>query len=260
MSFTSEDGGGLQTPLLEEELTGDDGNWAEEAEAPTPKFELGHSRSSKMSFSGWSDDVGRRRRSEYMKDLILRRQLAMRNLFEGIDRDEEEGDVQDSTSKISIEMQSAFVRHLQSYVEDNDVFVMPTVDIRVKNFSFEVPISKKEAEGKIKIPTLFNYSLFYWCKKAGEMLMRRKKNESAIRRKEVKSVLSNVNLALKPGKMYLVIGPPLSGKTSLLKGEKLFLYFLPLDLSELMLTNSLPLPLSQFRSRSYWWQASRQSA
>ncbi len=253
MSLTSEESGSLHTPLLEEEeeeWVADAGDSLEASASPTvAPMEIeqpGQSspRSKKMSLydeqSKWSDDVLNKRRSEYMKDLILQRQQTMGNLFEGKVHDEEEGDAGSSAAKISLEMHSAFVRHLQSYVRDEGKFTMPTVDIRVKNFSFEVPISESQA-----VPTLFTYSPIYWCKKAGEKLMRRRKVESAIRRKEVKSVLSNVNLALEPGKMYLIIGPPSSGKTSLLNGEKLLLqYFLPLDLSEFMLTNSLTNSLS----------------
>eukprot|EP00984_Skeletonema_dohrnii_P010925 scaffold4300_cov116-Skeletonema_dohrnii-CCMP3373.AAC.4 len=224
MSSTSEDGGVIQpTPLLEDEFV-ENANLVEAAasadsleKSAAVEDKTSRRRSRKMSLydkqSKWSSEVQTKRRSVYMEDLLLKRHQTMRNLFLEEDKDEEKGGVQDSPLKASMEMESAFVRHLQSYFKDGDLFAMPTVEIRVKNFSFEVPIGP---EGKIKIPTVFNYSPIYWCKKGCEKVMRRKNVEAAIRRKEVKSVLSNVNLALTPGKMYLIIGPPSSGKTSLL--------------------------------------------
>lgn len=237
MSFSSEDG-------LRDEV-GDDDNWADspsgeqsprknasitfvtaDAETPQSRPLLAKTRSSKMSFyhkqATWS---GKKRRSLYMDDLLLKRQQTIANVFKDQDeedQDEEKGDIQDSAHKLSVEMHAAFVRHLQSYVKDKDTFAMPSVEIRVKNFSFDVPISQREAEGGTKIPTVFNYSPIYWCKKAGEKCLERNKIESAIRKKEVRSVLTNVNLALEPGKMYLIIGPPSSGKTSLLNGECMY--------------------------------------
>ena len=217
MSFTSEEEGrGLRSPLLGEEISTD---WAEAAvasaevaiaeglsktTAPMP-MEIDRSRSKKMNFyheqSKWSDDVVTRSRSGFLNDLVFQRQLSMRNLFQGF-QDEEEG-IQDVSAKISMEMDSAFVRRLQKYAEELGSHAMPSVEIRVKDFSFNVPIISESEAGK----------------KEGVKLFRKRNIEAAIKRKEVKSVLSHVNLALEPGKMYLIIGPPQSGKTSLLKGE-----------------------------------------
>ncbi len=243
MSFSSED-------KLGDEVAADDDSWADsptgeqsprkkatisfavddaetsqpdDAETPKSRPLLLQSRSSKMSFyhkeAAFS---GKKRRSVYMEDLLIKRQQTMAQLLlsdEGEDQDEEKGDFQNSSArKLSNDMHAAFVRHLKSHVKDKDTFAMPKVEIRVKNFSFNVPISKREAEGGSKIPTVFNYSPIYWCKKAGEKCLSLERNDS-IRKKEVRSVLKNVNLALEPGKMYLIIGPPSSGKTSLLNGE-----------------------------------------
>jgi ABC-type multidrug transport system fused ATPase/permease subunit len=195
---------------------------AETATASPRSQLLRKSRSRYMSMynkeSKWS---AKRSRHLYMNDLLLQRQQAINNIFLGEDQDEEEGvggGVGDSARKISNKMHAAFVHNLKTFV-DKDTSVLPSVEIRVKNFSFDVPLSEGEAEGKIKIPTVFNYSPIYWCKKAGEKVMKGGKIESATERKEVKHVLKNVNLALEPGKMYLIIGPPSSGKTSLLNGE-----------------------------------------
>ena len=170
--------------------------------------------------SGWSN---KSHRTAYMDHLLLQQQQRLENVFQEGGEDVEEADVKDSATKLSTQMHSAFVRHLRSYVADGDVVSIPSLEIRVKNFSFDVPMGQSEAEGKTKIPTVFNYSPIYWCKKGCEKLCRRRNVESALRKKQVKSVLSNVNLSLEAGKMYLIIGPPSSGKTSLLNG-KLILY------------------------------------
>ena len=227
MSFTSEEGGFLK-PLLEEETADDARGGVEQATTPRrspppsqvmlrKKTQRYGEKSFYNKHSQWAaSDKGR---SVYMNDLLLQRQQAINNLFPGEDQDEEEGGAHDSSPKLSMEMHSDFVRHLQDAIDRKDTVKMPSVEIRVKNFSFDVPLSEGEAEGKSKIPTVFNHSPIYWCKKAGEKVMRTKKIESATGRKEVKHVLKNVNLALEPGKMYLIIGPPSSGKTSLLNGE-----------------------------------------
>lgn len=261
MSFTSEEGGFLQ-PLLEGEVVDDAGGTVPseglataEAETPISPSRLRKSRSRKMSLyheeSKWSDN---RQRHLYLNDLLLQRQQAIKNIFPEEDRDEEEGGFQDSAQKISNKMHAAFVHNLQSFVEDEDTSVLPSVAIRVKNFSFDVPLSQTEADGKIKIPTVFNNSPIYWCMKAAEKVMRRKKIESEIRRKEVKRVLSGVNLALDPGKMYLIIGPPSSGKTSLLNGKHFSCVTSRAEL--LLLIKSLTLSRSLARCYySYRWQA-----
>ena len=204
---------------------GGEGLATAEVETPSPSSQL-PSKSRKMSMyhkdSKWSVSD---RRSFYMDDLLLQRQQTIENLFPGEDIDEEEGADNHHNSdaqKISTKMHAAFVHNLRSFVKDKDATVLPCVEVRVKNFSFDIPLSQGEAAGKIKIPTVFNYSPIYWCKKAGETVMKRKKIESAIGRKQIQNVLKNVNLVLEPGKMYLIIGPPSSGKTSLLNGELTF--------------------------------------
>ena len=202
MSFTSDEGGFLK-PLLEEE----DGGGAEQVETPRVLLRKTTQRYGEKSFynkhSQWAaSDKGR---SVYMNDLLLQRQQAINNIFPGEDQDEEEGGtggggVRDSAQQISNKMHAAFVHNLKLFVEDKGTSVLPSVEIRVKNFSFDAPFHKS------------------WFQKMKESFSR-KKVESV---NEVKHVLSNVNLALEPGKMYLIIGPPSSGKTSLLNGERIF--------------------------------------
>lgn len=83
------------------------------------------------------------------------------------------------------------------------------VGIRLKDFSYEVNVDPNTNE----IQTVYNQSCIYaaitWWK-----IFRGKQERP---KKERKFVLKNVNLNFQPGKMYLILGPPLSGKTTLLK-------------------------------------------
>jgi len=81
------------------------------------------------------------------------------------------------------------------------------IEIRMKKLSFSVQYTEASA----KITTLYNSSFVYMLIKAFK-----KKTENA-KVSYTKHVLDNISLSLKPGKMYLILGPPGSGKSSLLK-------------------------------------------
>jgi ABC-type multidrug transport system fused ATPase/permease subunit len=209
MSFTSDEGGFLK-PLLEEETADDAGSGAKQATTPRrspPPSQVMLRKTTqrygeKSFYNKHSQWAANDRRSVYMNDLLLQRQQAINNIFPGEDQDEEEGGtggggVRDSAQQISNKMHAAFIHNLKSFVEGKGTSVLPSVEIRVRNFSFDAPIHKS------------------WFKKMKESFSRKKVDSV----KEVKSVLKNVNLALEPGKMYLIIGPPSSGKTSLLNGK-----------------------------------------
>ena len=84
--------------------------------------------------------------------------------------------------------------------------------------SYKVP-SYNEEWGKNKIRTLYNTSPLYVVKKCLERLKKLGKSPimGSSMPTDTTNVLTDVNLVFKPSKMYLVLGPPLSGKTSLLK-------------------------------------------
>ena len=103
------------------------------------------------------------------------------------------------------------------------------VEVRVKDYSYHIPV-KMDAP---TVKTVANQSI---CYAAYEFFRRvhmyRRAKKEGIRRVSFwqphsagdvllpfakKPILSDINLILKPGRTYLVLGPPGSGKTSLLK-------------------------------------------
>ena len=92
-----------------------------------------------------------------------------------------------------------------------------SIDVRLKNFNYTRPVS----EGEQVIQTVGNlgltakiYNRTREIRRAGSrhaaQAARKKKRTS-------RHILKDINLSLKAGKMYLVLGPPGSGKTSLLR-------------------------------------------
>ena len=189
------------------------------------------------------------RRNSYMDDLILQRQQAMKNLFSelslGIDDTAvsstlfataheslvEEGGgsltaISTTARKSSQENDSEFVVKLQHFLAKLPVAGaaalrnnIPSMEIRLVDLSYKVPTSNEEW-GKNKIRTLYNTSPLYAIKKLYQGIRSKivigEGGEVQTNMLQT-NVLTKVNLVLKPSKMYLVLGPPLSGKTSLLK-------------------------------------------
>lgn len=83
------------------------------------------------------------------------------------------------------------------------------VGVRLKNFSYEVNVDP----GSNKIQTVYNQSIIYSAIKWLKIMTGKEERP----KKERKFVLQNINLNFRPGTMYLVLGPPKSGKTTLLK-------------------------------------------
>jgi ABC-type multidrug transport system ATPase subunit len=86
------------------------------------------------------------------------------------------------------------------------------VEIRMSNVSFSVPYT----EASTKIKTVYNSSFVYHAVKLFKRL-REGKFRAETEDVRHKIVLDNISLRFKPGNMYLVLGPPSSGKSSLLK-------------------------------------------
>lgn len=120
---------------------------------------------------------------------------------------EEELDKDKESAKI-LEMKTLFKKYKNVIKADN---VFP-LEIRLKNVSFTVPVDEKNS----KIQTVYNasfvYPLFKFLKQ--RLWLCKSSPEKDIRSKKV---ISNVNLILKPGRQYLLLGPPGAGKTTLLQ-------------------------------------------
>lgn len=93
------------------------------------------------------------------------------------------------------------------------------VQVRLQNVTYQV---KQAVNGGNKIPTVYNTSLVYpiykgwkrYCKEGWRAAWHQMFGKPEY---ETVDILSDIDLVLQPGRSYLVLGPPGSGKTSLLK-------------------------------------------
>eukprot|EP00536_Pseudo-nitzschia_multiseries_P002021 jgi/Psemu1/182647/e_gw1.27.166.1 len=83
----------------------------------------------------------------------------------------------------------------------------------MEHLSFSVPYT----EASTKITTVYNSSVIYTGIKTLQRLTNTAAESKSAKATSTKGVLEDITLCLKPGKMYLVLGPPGSGKSSLLK-------------------------------------------
>jgi ABC-type glutathione transport system ATPase component len=83
------------------------------------------------------------------------------------------------------------------------------VEVRLKDFNYRVKVDPRQN----KIHTVYNQSVVYEAWTLAKRFLRREPQK----KKHTTCVLQNVTLNFEPGKMYLVLGPPQSGKTTLLK-------------------------------------------
>ena len=169
----------------------------------------------------WPRSLSVRNRGDHMSQLIQQQRKTMRKLFPV---DVEEGGMEGGGSageledRSMLEMHSEFVRNLKDYLEkmgDSVKKTLPAMEVRLHNVSYKVP-SLGGGSGESTIHTIYNSSFLYTIQKCIKRL-RTPKEDQPEKKQSVTNVLSNINLVLKPNSMYLVLGPPLSGKTSLLK-------------------------------------------
>ena len=83
------------------------------------------------------------------------------------------------------------------------------LEVRVSHLTYKVPVPVDVD----KIRTVYNMSPVYFARKFFQRIWRGEKKEQAAQ----KVILDDISLMFKPGRMYLVLGPPGAGKTSLLK-------------------------------------------
>lgn len=169
----------------------------------------------------WPVSLSDLHRDDHMAQLIRERRQSVQNLFEAEDvtaaAAADAGRTSDARRE-TMELHSDFVRHLKQFIDGlggSANLDLPAMEIRLKDVSYKVP-SLDDGSGSNKIQTIYNTSAVYTIRKCVEWLTTSKKNRPE-KKKMVTNVLSDINLVLKPKCMYLVLGPPLSGKTSLLK-------------------------------------------
>lgn len=91
------------------------------------------------------------------------------------------------------------------------------VEVRMHNYSYHVPINVEVANIKTVINQSPCYAMTTFMINVGELFTGKRKVKDILGHHEKKWILQDINLVLKPGKTYLVMGPPSCGKTSLLK-------------------------------------------
>jgi len=94
------------------------------------------------------------------------------------------------------------------------------IDIKMKGLGFSV-ICSKDDQQRHEVKTVYNqsfpYKLFKFIIRKWDVIFNNKENDPDTPQLEERFILKDINLHLKPGKSYLLLGPPASGKTSLLK-------------------------------------------
>ena len=106
---------------------------------------------------------------------------------------------------VSLKDMAAIAKKLQTFYPANENLI----GARLKDFSYEVNVDPSSN----KIQTVYNQSFIYNALKWWKILIRKEERP----KKERKFVLQDINLNFEPGKMVLILGPPRSGKTTLLK-------------------------------------------
>ena len=93
------------------------------------------------------------------------------------------------------------------------------IEIRMKGLGFSVICSTNDRH-RNKVKTVYNqsfpYKLLRFVQRTWRTIFIEKKGDEQSQLEE-RFILNDINLHLKPGKSYLILGPPASGKTSLLK-------------------------------------------
>jgi len=91
------------------------------------------------------------------------------------------------------------------------------VQVRMKGYSYNVPILLDSPSVKTVLNQSPCYAATAFFGHLGEVLKKERKIGDLFGYYEKKAILKDINLVLKPGTTYLVMGPPGCGKTSLLK-------------------------------------------
>ena len=166
--------------------------------------------------------LSQRDRGDYLARLIVERRQTVRRLFPAEEADAEEGleaiseEQSQSMRRSRLELESSFVRHLKERYDGAEAegeaghALMPEMEVRLMDVSYTVPAWESGTEGEIQ-------TVSSPLHKMKELLLRQPKEQLHRPPPPETTALVDVNLVLRPKSMYLVLGPPLSGKTTLLK-------------------------------------------
>jgi len=176
------------------------------------------------------------RRPDYLKSLIDRRNSNLASILEGappldgVDEaaDEEAGTDAQQDAATSRPTMADFVKHQSTYQLQAPERL---VEVRLRNVSYHVPIKMDAPDVKTVANQSVCYGAYEFFRRWHQFCQRSRQaaadagqgNWTARTRGDVvlpygkKAILSDIDLVLKPGKTYLILGPPGCGKTSLLK-------------------------------------------
>ena len=116
------------------------------------------------------------------------------------------------TTKQKARHERAALRKVEKYLRELKRYFdldANTVEIHMKEFCYIAKVYPSTQ----KIYTVYNKGI---CYKLSKWLERRRNGEPKVEKID-KFILNSINLVLKPSNMYLVLGPPGGGKTSLLR-------------------------------------------
>lgn len=158
-------------------------------------------------------------RADHLQTLLMKRQTAVRYLDLKL-RDSPSASYESladhqyltDTTKAKAKQERAALQKVENYLRQLRPFFdldENTVEVHLKDFRYTVKVNP----AAVKISTVYNEGV---CYKLSKWIQRRRMGIA--KEKQVdKVILDDINLVLKPSKMYLVLGPPGSGKTSLLR-------------------------------------------
>lgn len=118
---------------------------------------------------------------------------------------DQEMDTDQASAKVQ-EIQGIVGKEYQPFLQHE-----APLEVRMDNVTYTVPVDEESN----KIMTVYNSSFLYPTYKALRRIWKGEKRE-----KEecvYKNILADINLVLKPGRQYLILGAPGSGKSTLLK-------------------------------------------